>query len=794
MEKPVIRISIISFGLLSIAIILALTRTEKWEPNVTVIVPPISAEEWKTQDMKRIKLNFNGNWLFFRGEIKDDAVKDPSFKDKNWQMVHLPHSPKITPLRYPWKPETEGINWYRKHFQLPEIYKGRKIFIEFEGADQVAEVWINGTYLLKHIGAYLPFTMDITDYIQFEEQSNVLAVKINNFADEEIPVYGNWISHGGLYRDVSLHVTDRLHITDAVYANIVAGGGVFVTYPLITDSIAHIQVKTHVLNEHMSATNCQIKTHLVDAYNRVVATVENRQIIDTGKDYTFDQLIRLSDFHLWHPNHPYLYKIHTEIFNNDTLVDDYQTRIGIRRIQFNHEGLTINGERFTFMGTNRVQDYPYVAWAFPNSAQRRDAIYLKEAGFQYVRSSHNPQDPSYLDACDKLGILVMDCIPGFQFIGGAQFREYSFQNMKEIIRRDRNHPSVILWELSLNETEYDSIFAQTAMRIGHEEYPGDQFFVAGWKFPSIYDVFIQASQHGARDYSDKTPLVISEYGHWDFGGGNSTSDVNLKDGELAMLVQARNHQESLNLNRGLSFLCGDGLWVGIDFQCYPSGVMDYFRIPKFSYFFYQSQRDPNLIFKGIDSGPMVFIANYWTEKSPRTITVYSNCELVSLFLNDQFITSQPPDTGIFTENLLHPPFIFKNIPWKAGKLKAIGYIDGKEAASHSRITPGKASFIDLRFNLRDEAMANGEDLFFVYASIVDKNGTIVRDLVKEISFQVTGSGILVSPEKVETEAGTAVVLIRTTDKPGQIVIKAETEGLKEAVTSINCINKITSSL
>ncbi len=250
----------------------------------------------------------------------------------------------------------------------------------------------------------------------------------------------------------------------------------------------------------------------------------------------------------------------------------------------------------------------------------------------------------------------------------------------------------------------------------------------------------------------------------------------------------------LNLDRGLSFLCGDGLWVSIDFQSYPSGVMDFFRISKFSYYFYQSQRDPNLVFKGIDSGPMVFIANYRMEKSPQTITVYSNCEMVSLFLNDQFKASQPPDTGIFTENLLHPPFIFHNIPWKAGKLRAIGYIDGVEAATHSRITPGKASFIDLHFNPEEEAMANGEDLFFVYASTVDKKGTIVPELTKEISFQATGSGILVSPEKVETEAGTAVVLVRITDKPGKIVIKAENEGLKEAVTSVNCINKMSSSL
>lgn len=190
-------------------------------------------------------------------------------------------------------------------------------------------------------------------------------------------------------------------------------------------------------------------------------------------------------------------------------MDHYQTRIGIRRIHFSYDsGLTINGERFIFMGTNRVQDYPYVAWVFPNSLQRRDALRLKEGGFQSIRSSHNPQDPSFLDACDELGILVMDCIPGFQYIGDQKFREQSYQNMRDMIRRDRNHPSVILWELSLNETDFDSSFVQEAMRIGHEEYPGDQCFISGWKFPYIYDVFIQTSQHGVRDYSENTPLII----------------------------------------------------------------------------------------------------------------------------------------------------------------------------------------------------------------------------------------------------------------------------------------------
>jgi beta-galactosidase len=752
---------------------------------------PLKAQEWQPQASPREKKNFNSNWLFFRGEIENDAAGNPSFDDKNWQTVHLPHSPRITPLRLPWRSrDNQGISWYRKHFQLSEKYHGRRIFVEFEGADQVAEVWINGTKLMTHVGAYLPFVVDIAAHAKFGDRSNLIAVKVDNHTNRDIPAYGNWISYGGLYRDVYLHSTDALHITEAIHANKTAGGGVFVTYPLVNESLVHINIKTHVLNEYQQAKTCKIKTHLVDAGHRLVATVETEQRIDAGRDVTFDQLMRLSEFHLWHPDHPYLYTLHSEIYDDQKLSDSYDTKIGIRRIQFSRDGgFSINGERLMFMGTNRVQDYAYVAWAFPNSAQRRDALRLKEGGFQYVRSSHNAQDPAFLAACDEFGILVMDCIPGFQFVGGPKFQEHSYQNMRDTMRRDRNHPAVILWELSLNETEFDSNFALQALRIGHEEYPGDQCFVAGWKFPSVYDVYIRATQHGARDYSGSAPLVISEYGHWDYGGGNSTSDVERKDGEGAMLVQAKNHQESLSLNRGLPFLCGDGLWVGIDFQSFPSGVMDYFRLPKFSYYFYQSQRDPRLIHKGIDSGPMVYIANYWTENSPRTFTVYSNCERVDLFLNEQLVASQKPDTGACTENLLHPPFTFTDIPWKSGELKAIGYINEKESASHKRVTPGQATALALDSDLEGPASADGEDMFFVYASVIDKNGTVVRDVMKVVTFQVTGPAILVSPASVETEAGTATALIRTTTQPGQMVVKAEAEGLKVAMLYKSCVEK-----
>ena len=746
------------------------------------------AKEKGIKTATRVTTNFNSTWLFFRGEIKDDAAQAPAFNDAEWQPVHLPHAPQILALRHPWKPDTEGINWYRKHFQLPLTCQNHKIFIEFEGADQVTDVWVNGAHLSHHIGAYLPFMVDITEQVIFGLVENIIAVKVDNRRNRDIPVYGNWISYGGLYRDVHLIITDRLHITDALFAQKPAGGGVFITYPQVTESLAQINIKTHVLNEYQQPKNCKIKTHLLDANQRLIATVTAQEPLNAGTDHTFEQFIELKAFHRWHPNQPYLYQIYSEIYDRDQLVDSYQTRIGIRRIQFSYEGgFTINGERLTFMGTNRVQDYPYLAWAFPNSAQRRDAQHLKEAGFQFIRSSHNPQDPSFLDTCDELGILVMDCIPGFQYIGGAQFREYSFQNMREMIRRDRNHPSVILWELSLNETDFDSAFAQNAMQIGHEEFPGDQCFIAGWKFPSIYDVFLRATQHGARNYTQKTPLVISEYGHWDYGGGRSTSDVERMRGETAMLVQAHNHQESLNLNRNLSFLCGDGLWVGIDFQCFPSGVIDYFRLPKFSYYFYQSQRDPALIFEGIDSGPMVFIANYWTEKSPSPIIIYSNCERIDLLLNDQLIVSQLPDTGKFVQNLLHPPFTFQEVPWQPGKLTAHGYIKNQKVAVHTRMTPCQATALTLSFDVKEAALANGEDVFWAYASVVDENGTVLHDAEKEVVFQVTGPGILINPTPIKTEAGVASALIRTTTQEGEIVIKASTEDLKAAVEIKKCL-------
>jgi len=743
----------------------------------------------------RQKIAFNTDWKFYRGDISGDAAMTPAYDDTSWQNVNVPHAPVITPLRVQWPgPGDENINWYRKHFMLDSAYQVHKIFLEFEGVDNITDVWVNGTHLTTHYGAYLPFTIDVTDYVTFGGD-NIIAVKADEIEDGDVPSYGQWLSSGGIYRDVWLHVTDKLHVTNAVYADIEAGGGIFITTPQVSTEQATVQIKTHILNEYSTAKICTVKSYLADTNDMVVAQAADTQSITASDDNTFTQSVIVLAPNLWHPDHPALYTLYTHVYVDDKVVDTYQTRFGIRRIAYSlAEGFTINGQPLKFRGANRVQDYPYLGWAMGNLGQRRDAELLREAGFNYIRTSHYPQDPAFLDACDELGIVVMDEIPGFQYVGGSLFKSRSYHNMRDMIRRDRNHPCVIAWELSLNETNFDSTYAQTAMDIGHAEYPGDQCYVAAWKHDSIYDLYIATPNAGARSYSGSTPMIISEHGHWEYGGTGSTSDVHraaditvdsYPGGEGPMLQQAWNHQESHYLNRGLSNMCGDGLWVGIDYGAWPSGVYDFLRLPKFSMYFWQSQRNPDLDLSGygVDSGPMVHIANHWTASSPTDVKVFSNCEQVKLYINDVLQDTRSPDTAYPTANLLHPPFTFEALTFEAGELKAQGLIDGQVVATHAVRTPGSAQSITVEFDMT-EVPANGSESIFVYASIRDSNGTVVPDVSNNVTFSVSGQAALVTPATVSAEAGIATALIRVTDHPGMITVDAVSGGLTPDSTSI----------
>jgi hypothetical protein len=722
-----------------------------------------------------------------------DEASSPSFDDTSWASVILPYEPFASRAYTTWPADTyEGIMWYRKHFALDSSYEGRKLFIEFESANVTADVWVNGTHLTTHYGGFFPFMVDVTDNVHYDGTENVIAVKVNSFDQPDVPSQPLF---GGINSDVWLHITNPLHVTDAVYANKVAGGGVFVTYPQVSDELAQVQVKTHVVNENTISKDCRVETYIVDSDNLVVARMISVQNIDGAGDYTFTQLTTLVNPSLWHPDHPNLYKVYTHVFDGAVGVDSYETGIGIRSIFFSKdEGFKINGQPFKFRGANSNRGYPYIGWAVSNQARYRDVLQLKEEGFNYLRPSPEarPDDPSYLDACDELGMLLLDSIHRNDWRDTTLFKERCYQSMRDLIRRDRNHPCVIAWELSLNEIWWDAPeFSPTAMAIGHEEYPSDQCYVAAWKDsgrwgtePVVFDVFIATPTAGAREYDGPLPMIISEHGHWEYvdNPGSTDSDVRRGEGEVQMLNQAWNHQESHHLNLGLSNMCGDGVFCGTDYLAYSSGTIDKFRLSKFSYYFWQSQREPTLVIPDIDSGPMVFIANYWNSSSPTDVRVYSNCREVKLYINNILEATRTPDTGYPTTNLLHPPFTFKGLTWQAGELKAEGYIDGQLAATHTVRTPETPMALKISFDA-DELQAGG-DITFVYVSVLDGNGTVVPSASNSILLQTSGPAVLVGSDEIEAEAGIATFLLRSTTDSGLITVSATASGLNQDSDSI----------
>lgn len=760
-------------------------------------------------------INFNNDWKFKRCEFSENTLetfKEIDYNDAAWENVTLPHTPRIEPLVV--NDQWQGICWYRKEFALENVHRGKKIFIEFEAAMQIAEIWINGKHKTNHYGGYLPFSIDITGDVFFDKQ-NLLAVRLDNRDNPEVPPGKplkdlDFNMYGGLYRNVKMHILDKLHITDAVHADKVAGGGIFVQYPIVEKDRAQVRVQTHVINEDAGSRKFKVVSRLFDGNKLIAEKASEIESLTSSEDKHFVQSIDVQSPKLWHPDSPHLYKLRSIILQDDKIVDEVETRIGIRNISFSGaDGFKINGEKFYLRGTNRHQEYPYIGYAVPDNAHYRDALKIKQAGFDFVRLSHYPNSKAFMNACDELGILVMDSIPGWQFFGNDLFQQRSLQDCRDMIRCDRNHPSVILWEVSLNESDMSKTFMDKTHSVAHEEYPGDQCYTCGWQ-DYAYDVFIPARQHAKppdywKKYGKNKPIFIAEYGDWEYyaqdAGFNQTEFKNLSPeertsrqlrghGEKRLLQQALNYQEAFNDNFA-SPAVGSANWLIFDYNrgyaddIEASGIMDIFRIPKFAYYFYKSQRSPvKLVNHSTEPGPFVNIANYWTKNSDLNVKVYSNCEQVSLLLNGKEIARQNPDRDVYATNLTHPPFTFKIDKFQAGEIEAIGFIDGKQVASHKARTPSKAQSLRLSVDLGGiEPKAGMKDVLFIHASVVDDNGTIIPDATNSVEFILKGPAQLIGKNPIEAEAGIASILIETRGEAGVAEIEAKSASLS-AITKI----------
>ena len=766
---------------------------------------------------KRQKINFNGNWQFCNQEDFNPTQQilpvEESFSFNDWQTVTLPHTAKVEPLviSEPWV----GISWYKKDFKAKREWKDKKVFIEFGAVMLKANVWLNGKLLLTHSGGYLPFTIDISNEINYTG-TNRFVVKTDNNDDPEVPPGKpvknlDFCYYSGIYRNVSFIVCDKLFITDPVKANVPASGGVHVWFPEVSEKLATVAVSTHIRNDYDTDREFEINYVLFDKSGSTIELKSSKKIILKAKsETTVSENLQVLQPDLWHPNHPDLYTLKTGIIENNMLIDNITTKIGIRKFELINKQFVINGKPLLFVGTNRHQEYPYIGNALSDNAQYRDAVKIKEAGFNIVRLSHYPHSPAFMDACDELGILTIAAIPGWQFVGNETFIQHSYQDARELIRRDRNHASVALWELSLNETPMSDNFIQQMVTIAKEESPDSKLITCGW-INKFYDVWIPARQHAKapdywKKYDGETPLFTGEYGDWEYfaqdAGLNQTGYAGLKGdertsrqlpgaGEKRLLQQAVNFQEAHNDNLMNPHL-GDAAWVMFDYNrgyspdIESSGCMDIFRLPKFSYYFYKSQnRLIHPALTGVNL-PTVKIASYWNTSSDfHNLKVYSNCDEIGLYLNNKLIERKTGTKDAISGQLSCPPFIFNLKKFEAGQLKAVGYSKNKVVCSDSVNTAGKASIIKLIYDQsRKSLKADGADVVFVYATICDANGNTITDADASIQFNINGNGKLIGQNPVKAEAGIATILLQAGTVNKSIVIKATSDKLKPAAFSI----------
>ena len=778
--------------------------------------------------------SMNPAWRFYKGAVT--GAEAANFNDAEWTVVSLPNGIEYLPTEASGCINYQGEVWYRKHFTPADALKGKKLFLHFEAIMGKSKVFVNGKLLTEHFGGYLPVVVDVSDALNWGED-NVIAVWTDNSDDKTYPPGKaqdvlDFTYFGGIYRDCWLIAHNPVFITDPNFENEVAGGGLFVAYDKVSDASAEVLLKAHVRNDSRKAFTGVVEYELQQPDGTQVAFLNDEIQIRPGKAITSKDKLIVKTPMLWSPETPTLYNLIVRIRDREgNVVDGYRRRIGIRSVEFKgKDGFWLNGKPYEspLIGANRHQDFAVVGNAVANSIHWRDAKKLRDAGMKVIRNAHCPQDPAFMDACDELGLFVIVNTPGWQFWNDApEFAQRVYSDIRNLVRRDRNHACVWMWEPILNETWYPEDFAKNTRDIVDQEYPypycysgcdsgarGREHFPILFTHPS-YD----GKSWGDKDADPKITYFTREWGDNvdDWSSHNSPSRVARNWGEQPMLIQAQHYA-----NPTYTYTCYDALyrtprqhvggclWHSFDHQRgyhpdpFYGGLMDVFRQPKYSYYMFKAQRSPQKQERLFETGPMVYIAHEMTPFSGKDVTVYSNCDEVRLtFLKDgkTYTYNKPVVKEGMPSPVITFPDVYDFMTDKAMSrkkkqdevfLRAEGLIDGKVVATHEVHPARRPEKVllwvdDENVNLK----ADGSDFVTVVAAIADKNGNIKRLNNYYVKFHVEGegrilgdAGILANPAPVKW--GTAPVLIQSTLRPGKIKITASVlfEGSQMPVSAV----------
>jgi beta-galactosidase len=748
----------------------------------------VGSEPYSSVGSNRININLDTGWLFIAAD--NAGYSGTTAGEASFSKVCIPHANVILKHAYQSESAFRIVSWYRRHITPAASLNGRRFLLEFQAVSISAVVYVNGTKVGEHRGGYTPFTLDITDKVT-TGQDNVIAVQVDSRQQSGVPPEGGSLDYmifGGIVRHVNLIVTDPLHV-EWVFASTQNPSQTAPTAPTIT-------AKTKVVNGSASQKSCTVTTKVVDVENNVVAGATGSHDIPANTVYEFSQTTgAIADPQLWDIDHPNLYCIYTQVQDGSTFVDEFMTRTGVRSLTMNKTDgqCYLNGKAIKLRGLNRHETYPYIGRAAAKRLQRKDADILKyDLGCNIVRTSHYPQAPDFLDRCDEIGLLVLEEIPGWAYIGNDAWKKLEQQTLKDMVIRDRNHPCIMTWGVRINESADDNEFYQTTNDSAHFYDPtrltcGVRRSNSDPATSFLEDIWTQNFATPSSNPSNM-PTITSEW-----CGHNLDPQAHSWDNDEVQIGQITDgsygHAKGQNASYAAKIWGGLLGWCAFDYASShanattnetgrgknsyisPHGVASVFRLPKLAGYFYQSQRDPAFY------GPMVRICNYWTSSSPTSVLVVSNCDQVELFQDGTSLGKKT--AGNLYTSLPHPCFSW-NVTFKSGELKAIGYRGGSQAATHIVKTPGSPAGLTV---VPDTAMLyEGGDMTRVVVSIVDASGQLLHLNDDSVSLSATGADFI-GEAKTSLEGGQTAFYVKTkASQTGTITCQASAGSLSASAT------------
>jgi beta-galactosidase len=728
------------------------------------LIPSAFAEEVGSTE-GRMVLPMNRNWLYSRSVAEGAHAKD--FDESAYAKVVIPH----TNIRLPWhsfdETSYEFVSSYRRHFKLPAQARGERVFVDFEGVMTASTVWLNGTRLGEYKGGYTPFSFELTPHLDFSGD-NVLAVDVDSTERPDIPPFGyevDYLTFGGIYREVSLRIVPATFLEN-VFAK---PKGVLSEHP-------GLDVDCHILNLE-PAESPRLEVVLRDG-ERVLEkgsqTIPSSGASSEAAVHTV-HLENLKSIKLWDLLHPNLYSVEVSLWRGDRQVDNVSRRIGFRVASFTEHGFELNGKVIKLRGLDRHQTFPFAGQAMPGRVQRRDALILRnQLKCNIVRTSHYPQSRHFLDACDEIGLLVLEEIPGWQHIGDVAWQDISVDNVSRMIRRDWNHPSIILWGVRINESKDNHDFYTRTNAMAHTLDPTRQ--TGGIRYfqesEFLEDVFTM------NDFGfPLKPPNHPRYLNTEFVGHTYPAKTIDQVERLTehMIRHARVHDQLASNPQ----YAGGIAWCAFDYNthgnfgsgdriCYH-GVTDMFREPKPAAGFYKSQCDPA---EEIVLEPAFHWARGDADVGFSKAVVCSNCDHIKLYIRDQMIVEADPDRKQFP-HLRYAPFTLDlGDPWhKWGDLRLEGYIGGKLVITKTYSGKG----IDAKFMLLPddtELIADGADTTRVVLRVTDEYGAVRPFANDAVKLELEGPAEIIGDNPFALVGGTGAVWIRAKEEPGRARLTA----------------------